>query len=121
MVEERARRGLGVPDVKFTTGFTPNLRVGTANNLAFESKFIGVLSVERCDAHARAISEPTNTECWVTLADIAAYWIKVQRTRRVKVRDEPDAMCASVGVGVRGLWWSVSGGSLGTIIACLDG
>ena len=66
--------------------------MSATDDLAFESEFVGILSVECCDTHARSVGEASNSQCRVTFTNIAGNGFKVKGTMRIEVGDESDAM-----------------------------
>lgn len=116
MIEERARAALRVFDEELAASLHPDFRVGSANNLALERKLVRSQGVGGGDAEPRAISEASNTQRGLSLADVAADGIKPEGTARVDVGDEANAVGGAVGLG--GLLAAGKGGHGG---ACDDG
>ena len=80
MVQKSPGTALGVFHVKLATEVNPDLRVGTRDDFGSKSEFVGAESVDGCEAKARAVGKSTNTQCGVTLAEIARDGIESKGT-----------------------------------------
>ena len=91
MVQKRAGARFGVFDEKLAARLTPDLCMGTADDLAPERKLVGVLRVEGGDTCARAISESTDPQRVIALTDVARDRVELKGSVGVEMGDESDA------------------------------
>lgn len=93
VVEERAGRTLRVSDIELPAVFSPDLGMSAADDLGLEGKLVRAECVGRVHARPGAISEAADSQRLVALLHVASDGIEPERSARLEVRNEPNAVC----------------------------